>query len=304
MMAALPSALAEGVEAPVEPTVQTEEAEASSEKTDPRLVASRKFMSLCNDMWFLLSGVADRADADAAAPRFRELLDASIVEVDAMFEPGTDSADIYEELDDGVAESLEDLTAEFSSLCTTRCFGSELLIAEFRYAVEAGMFTDDNMEYLEQPRPMLTEAETHTELVRYKRLVEPDRAVLDTLRAVQDSRTAGEAAVQLSLLAERLRALAPQQEVANRRFSPDSDATVRQAYAPIEPLLWGIRTEIVRIASLPGYDEESFDSFSDALEDLYRSLGDTHSHWFEDVFDSSFLIDLDDAVREASTISK
>lgn len=304
MMAALPSALAAEVEATVEPAVQTEEAEASTEKQDPRLVAARKFMSLCNDMWFLLSGVADQADADAAAPRFRELLDASVVMVDAMFEPAEDSADIYEKLDDGVAESLEDLTAEFAGLCTLRCYGSELLIAEFRYAVEAGMFTDEYMAYLEPPRPTLTEAETHTELVRFKRLIEPDRAVLDTLRAVQDSRTAGEAAVQLSLLSERLRALAPQQEVANRSFAPDSDATVRQAYAPIEPLLWGIRTEIVRIASLPGYDEESFDSFSDALEAVYRSLGDTHSHWFADVFDSSFLIDLDDAVREASTISK
>ena len=72
VMAALPSALAEGVEA-VEPVVQAEEA---PKPVDARLVAAHKFMCLCNDMWFLLSGVADRADADAAAPRFRELLDA------------------------------------------------------------------------------------------------------------------------------------------------------------------------------------------------------------------------------------
>ena len=301
MMAALPSALAEGVEAAVEPAAQAEEA---PKPVDARLVAAHKFMCLCNDMWFLLSGVEDRADADAAAPRFRELLDSSIVEVDAMFEPAEDSADIYESLEDGVAESLEDLTAEFHSLCTQRCFGSDALIKEFRYAAEAGIFDEEYVAALEQPRPLLTEAETRSELLRYKRLVEPDRAVLDTLRAVQDSRTAGEAAVQLSLLSERLRALVPQQNVANREFAPESDNTVREAYAPIEPLLWGIRSEIVRIASLPDYDEESFDSFSSALEAVYRSLGDAHSHWFNDVFDASFLIDLDDALREASTISK
>lgn len=300
VMAALPSALAEGVES-VEPVVQAEEA---PKPVDARLVAAHKFMCLCNDMWFLLSGVADRADADAAAPRFRELLDAAIVEVDAMFEPAEDSADIYESMEDGVAESLDDLNAEFQSLCTNRCFGSEALIAEFRYAAEAGMFSEEYIASLAPPLPLLTEAEAKTELMRYKRLVEPDRAVLDTLRAVQDSRTAGEAAVQLSQLSERLRALAPQQNVANRQFAPDSGATVREVYAPIEPLLWEIRTEIVRIASLPEYDEETFDSFSSALEDVYRSLGDAHGLWFSDVFDASFLIDLDDALREASMISK
>lgn len=59
----------------------------------------------------------------------------------------------------------------------------------------------------------------------------------------------------------------------------------------------------MRIASLPGYDEMPYDNFSDALDRVYENLANSHSTWFEDVFDASFRSDLDEALHENVTTS-
>lgn len=259
----------------------------------------QQLLKVTNDMWFLLSGITDKEDADDAAPRFLELVNQATKLGDSLYDANSKAQDLeaMDMMHYRVAESFEDLSTEFESLCRARCYGSQGLIRAFHKAADIGMFDADNLPEMEN-RPPLTETETRHELVRLRRLVEPDRAVLEILKEVTDSKSAAKAVPRLNRLTERLRLLKPEKKIANRAFSPSSTASVRAAYAPIEPLLWGIRSEIVRIASLPGYDNAAYDSFSDALDMIYESLGATHSAWFNDVFDAYFRDDLNDAYQE------
>lgn len=292
-----------GVAAPAESLAVDGVAPSENESANAQHHAGRELVCLCNDMWFLLSSVSNRKTADSAAPEMRRLLERMIVVSDRLCNEGGQDLEMLNEVHERLEESLEELTEEFNSLCTVRCFGSDKLMEEFRYSVEVGMFTDECIALLEPPKPELTAAEARSEFSRFKRLVEPDKAVLDALIAVQDARTAGDAAVQLCALSVALNKLAPEQALAERNFAPESRSSARKAYTPIEPLLWGIRTEIVRIASLPGYHKKEFDRFSDALETVFRSLAVTHYHFFDEVFDESFHSDLDEALQENSTTS-
>ena len=265
----------------------------------------QEILRLTGEMWFLLSGIRDKADADAAAPRFTSLVEQSARMGEKLYDESSHAQELeaLEMLHYCIAEAYEDLSYEFDSLCRARCYGSQALLTAFHKAVDAGLFNDEELPLLEMPKPPLTESEARNELVRLKRLVEPDRAVLRILSEVKDARSARQAADELSLQTARLQLLLPESRVANRSFADTSHASVRAAFEPIEPLLWGIRNEIVRIASLPGYEGESFDTFSDALESVFESLGKTHSEWFKDVFDASFRTDLDDALQENATTS-
>lgn len=264
---------------------------------------ARELLCLCHDMWFLLSGVSNRQYADAAAPEFRRLLEATIALSERVYSEENLSAAGAEETHASLDESLDELTAEFSSLCAARCFGSEKLIAEFRYSIEVGLFEDDCAGMLQEPVPHLNEAETRNELQRMKKLLDPDREVLAALTSVQDARSAQLAGVRLLNVSELFRSLKPESVVATREFAPKADSSARRAYQPLEPVLWEIRSEIVRIASLPGYHKKEFDSFSLALETVFRSLAETHHHFFDEVFDDSFHADLDEALRENATTS-
>ena len=266
--------------------------------------SGRELVCMCHDMWFLLSAVSDKKQADAAAPLFRALIDRTVVLTEQLYKEGGQDVEILNEVQENLEDSLAELTDEFDSLCKIRCFGSDKLIVEFRYAMDVGMFTDDYATLLEEPEPHLNESEMKVELVRFKHLVEPDTAVLLALQDVKDAHSAGDIALKLQALAERLNKLMPEKSLQNRDFAPSAGKRVRKAYAPIEPLLWGIRSEIVRIASLPGYHKTDFDLFSDALENVFRSLADTHYHFFDEVFDDSFHSDLDEALRENATTSK
>ncbi len=265
----------------------------------------QEILRLTSEMWFLLSGIRDKADADAAAPRFTALVEQASHMGEKLYDESSHAQELeaLEMLHYCIAEAYEDLSYEFDSLCRARCYGSQSLLTAFHKAVGAGLFNDEELPLLEMIRPPLTESETRNELVRLKRLVEPDRAVLRILSEVKDARSARQAADELSLQTARLQLLLPESRVANRSFADASRASVRAAFEPLEPLLWGIRNEIVRIASLPGYEGESFDTFSDALESMFESLGKTHSEWFKDVFDASFRTDLDDALQENATTS-
>lgn len=292
-----------GFAAPVESIAVDDDTTTEHEQISVQHSAGRELICLCNDMWLLLSSVSNRKTADSAAPELRTMLERMILLSDRLCSEGGQDLELLNEMHERLEESLEELTSEFNSLCEARCFGSEKLIAEFRYAVEVGMFTDECIALLDPPKPELTEAETRAEFQRFKRLVEPDQAVLDTLKGVQDARSAGSAAEQLCVLSVTLKQLLPDKALAERNFSPENHVSARRAYRPIEPLLWGIRTEIVRIASLPGYHKKEFDCFSDALETVFRSLAETHYHFFDEVFDESFHSDLDEALQENSTTS-
>ena len=262
-----------------------------------------EMLKVTNDMWFLLSGVGDKQAADAAAQRFHELVKESERIGDKLYAQQALDIEALDMMHYRIAEVYESLSYEFESLCRARCYGSQRLIGAFRAAVTAGIFDDECMPGLEQPKPPFTETEARHELVRIRRLVEPDKAVLTALQEVKDANSATKAAETLSLLTSRLQKLLPDSTLANRTFADKSAPHVRAAFAPIEPLLWGIRSEIVRIAALPGYDDEPFDLFSDALDTVFQSLGDTHNTWFDEVFDESFRSDLDEALHENATTS-
>lgn len=264
---------------------------------------AKELLRMSLDMWFVLSGVYDKRSADEAAPQFRKLMDDAValsekVYSESAFE-GEEESETHRRLD----ESLTELTEEFVGLCGNRCYGSEKLLTEFRYSVEIGLMGDDCSPLLEEPRPLLTENEAKSELLRMKKLVLPDKDVLIVLQSVNDAASAQSAAIRLQSIAARLNTLVPEEALAERDFAPKAGSRARKAYAPIEPLLWGIRTEIVRIASLPGYHKTDFDSFSEALECVFRSLAETHYHFFDEVFDDSFHSDLDEALRENATTS-
>lgn len=278
-----------------------------------------EFLKATSDMWFLLSGIGDKETADAAAPRFLELVQ-RVAELDELLsrlpmvpeEPDTEVATDSDEVHvvgmmNGVhlriLEAFEDLNAEFLGLCRVRCYGSERLRVAFQQAVGSGMFSEDDAELLQAPALPLDEEESRRELVRLKRLAEPDRMLLTVLESVQDASTAGAAAIRLLELTDRLAMLQPDSCVGNRDFADACAPAVQEVLAPLEPLLWGIRSEIVRIAALPGYDSAPYDSFSDALDSVFECLGTTHSACFESVFDASFRSDLDEAMHENATSS-
>lgn len=285
------------VDAPVKP-------EATAE---PKMKGSpgQELLRVTNDMWFLLSGVVDRKGADAAAEKFDKLI-TEAEHIGNMLQGEDGMAQDLEALDMmhyRIAEALDDLSMEFKSLCRARCYGSPKLINTFHRAVEAGLVGEELVEDLVLPKPPLSESESRQELVRYRRLVEPDKALLATLQTVQDVETANRMIANLKQLTVRLNSLLPQKAYADRGLAASTMRSAREAYVPIEQLLWGIRSEIVRIAGLPGYDDSAYDNFSDALDGVYESLGNTHSAWFGDVFDESFRTDLDEALHENATTS-
>lgn len=274
-------------------------------ETEMKGSPGQELLRVTNDMWFLLSGVVDRKGADAVAERFDGLI-TEAEQIGDMLQGEDGMAQDLEALDMlhyRIAEALDDLSMEFESLCRAGCYGSPRLIKTFHRAVEAGLVGEEIVEDLAVPKPPLSESESRQELVRYRRLVEPDKALLATLQAVQDVETANRMIASLKQLTVRLNALLPQKSHQNRGLAASTVRSASEAYAPVEQLLWDIRTEIVRIAGLPGYDDSAFDNFSDALDGVYESLGNTHSAWFSDVFDESFRTDLDDALHENATTS-
>lgn len=276
----------------------------------------QEFLQTTSDLWFLLSGISNREDADRAADRFLALvhriclLDERLsssstatglpLEVEEEVE-GRDSSqgsELIESLQVRILESFEDINGEFTGICRLRCYGSEKLTHAFVAAGESGIFPDEALAMLNKPTLPLNENESQEELVRIKRLAEPDRALLDTLRSVNDVATASKATGQLAVLTQRLQSLVPPRGLGRRSFDSKSQQRAHAASAPLERMLWDIRTELVRIASLPGYDAAAYDAFSDALNAVYESLGATHCRLFDTVFDASFRSDLDEALNE------
>lgn len=300
-----------GVSAPVALGAAPEEFTISPDATADEV--GTEFLSTTSDLWFLLSGIRDKDDADRAADRFTELVKKVFTLDDRFSEmsmgggtPPSEDDDCAGQLDEmqvRILESFEDLNSEFTSLCRVHCYGSRKLTEAFQVAVSSGMFVEDDMVLLRDVQGPLSEEEMRQELVRLKRLVEPDRAVLDVLEQVKDAVSAGKAVPELARLSQRLHTLLPDTDLSIRSIADTDAAAVQDAYTPIEPLLWGIRNELVRIAGLPGYETEPYDEFSSALETVFDNLGKAHSSHFEAVFDACFRDDLDAAVQEKATTS-
>ncbi len=267
-------------------------------KKDP-VDAYRDLLLATNELWFLLSGIRDKADADKAAVRFGELVQ-KVSKMDDDLVLMGDEPQQQESLDQlryQIMDAYCSVDSEFGGLCRVRCYGSQELVDAFQSAVAGGMFDADDLPLIEIHRPFSRE-EARAELARIKKLAVPDKALLEHLRLVTDSGTARQVAPELAREVEKLRQLQPDGKLAKRNFADRNAPAVRAACEPVEGLLWGIRSEIVRIAGIPGYSDEPFDTFSDTLDAVYEVLGETHSEWFNEVFDDSFRMDLDEAYRE------
>lgn len=311
-------AAAWGLCSPVALAAAVAETAVSADKTvNPQEAIYRDFLQTASDLWFLLSGIRNKADADDAAPRFTDyvqricLLDEQLsrsstesglpVEVEADVTEDAASAEVaatLENLQLRFLDAFEDVNAEFLSLCRVQCYDSRKLEEAFAEAVQTGMFPEESLAVLQGKEHPLSDLEAEQELVRRRHLEEPDRAVLSVLQQVKDAASAQKAVAVLSKLSDRLRLLLPSQELGNRTVSARYRDRVCAAYEPISPLLWGIRTELVRIAALPDYDSASYDDFSDTLNHLFEDISATHSEWFDDVFDASFRMDMDEALQE------
>ncbi len=269
----------------------------------------QEFLKTASEMWFLLSGVSSRQEADKAAARFTELVNRTF-DLDSrlsalpVVSPAAGCAGMLDSVQVRILETMDDLHVEFLSLCRARCYESDALVKAFKRAIELGMFAEADMQGLMEPGAPLSDEESRVELARLNRLAEPDSAVLAALSAVQNEEDAADAARKLSHLALQYKTLQPEKSVGNRMFSSEMQPHAQDILAPLEPILWAIRSEIVRIAALPGYEAETYDDFSVALDVVFESLAATHACMFDSVFDASFRSDLDNALRENSISSQ
>lgn len=266
---------------------------------------STRLLSLHNEMWFLLSGVVDKDTADAAAPRFRELAENSSKLSDELFGSDAQGLDV-EALDQDtyrIAELYEDVSYEFESLCRAHCYDSDALTSAFLLAMRLGVFGDDCADLLQLSSTCLSPLDAQAEIDRLISLESPDRELLRVLSTVKDAPSARAAVPALAHVFQSLHHRLPQLRLKKSNFPAAEQEHLSRACSKLEPLLWKIRSEIVRIVSLPGYDGDPFDSFSDALDTVFECLGNTHAECFDEVFDESFRSDLDDALHESVTAS-
>ena len=268
-----------------------------------------EFLKTTSEMWLLLSGVTSRESADQAAARFTDLVKQTF-ELDSrlsalpLVSAEAECVGMMDSVQLRILEAMDDLHVEFMGICRAHCYGSTRLTKAFENAVELGMFAESDAEMLKMPGEPMNEDETMREIARLARLVEPDNAVLEVLVEVQDERDASQAVPHLDRLSQRYKTLLPSASVVNRDYAPGHKTAALAMLAPIEPILWSIRSEIVRIAALPGYEAETYDQFSDALDLVFECMGATHPLLFETVFDASFRADLDNALQENAVSSQ
>lgn len=308
-MAGLSLALGNMSPAQAMTVLEIDEPEPVSAESNEARQLGMEFLQTASEMWMMLSGVSSKQDADRVAERFSELVKRTF-ELDnrlsslPLVSPEAECVGMMDSVQLRILETMDDLHVEFLSICRAHCYGSERLTLAFEQAIELGMFAEEDRELLQEPGEPLSESESMAEIVRLDRLEQPDREVLDVLVTVQDEEAASKAAVKLTSLSLLFKTLMPAQDVDNRGFAPTSAEAAREVQAQLEPILWSIRSEIVRIAALPGYEAETYDDFSVALDLVFESLDATHAQLFDSVFDASFRTDLDNALRENSISSQ
>lgn len=308
-MAGLSLALGNMSPAQAMTVLELDEPEPVSAESNEARQLGMEFLQTASEMWMMLSGVSSKQDADRVAGRFSELVRRTF-ELDnrlsalPLVSPEAECVGMMDSVQLRILETMDDLHVEFLSICRAHCYGSERLTLAFEQAIELGMFAEEDRELLQEPGEPLSESESMAEIVRLDRLEQPDREVLNVLVTVQDEEAASKAAVRLTSLSLLFKTLMPAQDVDNRGFAPASAEAAREVQAQLEPILWSIRSEIVRIAALPGYEAETYDDFSVALDLVFESMDATHAQLFDSVFDASFRTDLDNALRENSISSQ
>ena len=104
---------------------------ASDEVTESQQLGL-EFLRTASEMWFLLSGIGSRDDADAAAARFQELVKRTF-ELDnrlsslPLVTPDSECVGMMDNVQMRILETLDDLHVEFVSICRANCYESEAL---------------------------------------------------------------------------------------------------------------------------------------------------------------------------------
>ncbi len=255
-------------------------------------------------LWLLLSPIDSKAEADAATAEFRALTRELIrldIELSGFEYTHPDAIDV--ELNQNIIEAYRNIDVEFASLYRARCFGSTSLYQAFE-DLKGTNFFDTSMLPPNQPvLPKLNAREENIELTRLKRLIAPDTAILDHLSQIADTQSAGSQCRAIKPYLQKLDTLRPDTKYLYRYFSNTKDKDFHATQAEIQRLLWNMRTEYVRIAALPIHpEEESHELLAHTLDELYYNLEVTHHYWFNVVFDSSFLLDMDEAFRQSEIL--
>lgn len=260
-----------------------------------------QLLRVTGEIWTLLCGVVNKDTADKAAGRFAELVQESWKINESMFNGEAQDVEKLDAETYRIAEVYESASYEFESLCRTHCYGSDALVQAFLKAMELGVFGDEEKEKLQLTNTHLALPAAREEIARLRRMEPIDKELSARLSRVKDAPSATKAVPQLEALTKRMTGLKPPHRYGPDNFPAECRAEVTAVYGELEPLLWNIRNEIVRIVALEGYANEPFDRFSDALDSVYDELSATHGECFEGVFDASFRIDLDDALHGSMT---
>lgn len=259
--------------------------------------APEQMLAVTNEMWRLLCGVVNKETADQSANRFGQLVQKSWKLSETMFQGEAQDVESLDAQTYRIAEVYEEASYEFDSLCKSQCYGSAPLVNEFLKAMELGVFGDEEREKLQLTHVLLSPGEAQREMTRLRGMEKVDTELLTQLGRVQNAQSAAAVASQITGLAGRMNKNRPAHRYGRANMPENTRQEFLRICDQLQPILWKIRNEIVRIVALDGYDSESFDSFSDALDSVYESLSLTHGECFDEVFDSSFRMDLDDALH-------
>ncbi len=256
-----------------------------------------QMLVVTNEMWRLLCGVVNKETADLSAARFGQLVKRSWQLSETMFESEAQDVESLNAQTYRIAEVYEEASYEFESLCKCQCYGSAALVNEFLKAMELGVFGDEEREKLQLTHVLLSSDDAQREIARLRRMEALDDELLEQLGRVQDAQSAEAVAEPIATLAGRMKEGRPAHRFGRTNMPENARPDFLRVCNELEPILWKIRNEIVRIVALDGYDREPFDTFSDALDSVYESMSLTHGESFDNVFDSSFRMDLDDALH-------
>ncbi len=286
------SSTGEAQTAPVPPT---------QKQIDKLKELTRAILTKSHQLWALLSQIASREEADKAQESFVTLTQ-QLIDLDQQLGAleQENSAILPEELNLHIIESYRLIDEEFCSIYRKRCYGSAPLYSIFQSAIESGFFDTSMIPPNHPELPALDGKEEAAELERIKKLVAPDKEILRLLALIVDNESANSSCEAMADALASLEELQADNKILYRNFSQQFARKNRSILFTTERLLWDMRSEYVRIAALPlsknGIPNELL---ANTLDELYFTLELTHHHWFDYVFDASFLIDMDDAFRES-----
>jgi len=286
------------------PTTIASSKEANNDK-DVVIVLGNKVQAHALKLWSMLSHIQSKKDADAKADLFlnatqkiaildREYFDLSEVHQSSAMEKA------HQEMRTLIICSYQTLNDEFNSIYAARCYGSSKMQEAFNQAVNIGFFDISQASVVIPIRLPLNLKEEEMELLRMKKLLLPDRAILKELCSIHNESTAAAASKNLLLHIETLHSLITPNEHRFRPHHGDSEE-YRNNDATIIQLLWQMRSEYIRLVSITQIESAIMGQLCNELDELYLSLEESHNLTFHVVFDNSFLSDMDEAYRQSKS---